>query len=101
MRRCLAWCSAASDRASLPVQRPRAVLLATPSTLPGLQESDEEVRGLVERLKHDVDTVRASAGELQGASRSAGHLLERLEASGEEAGERMRELQEQVMGVGC
>ena len=46
-----------------------------------MQEGDQEIRGIVERLKHDVEAVRSEVAEVQSDTRASQLVSDRLEAT--------------------
>lgn len=64
--------------------------------MPCEQESEEELRGLVNRLKHDMDSVRGSTGDLVSGARSNQATVERLESGAAQVKLHVSELQEKV-----
>jgi len=62
-----------------------------------IQETDEELRGMVERLKHDVDQLRSMLNDTQQAARAAQNAGDKLEASNRATADVIREMQDKLV----
>ncbi len=57
-----------------------------------VKEGGEELRVLVERLKTDVESVQGNLTEMQGASRHASHMVEKLDTMNNQTREQMADI---------